>query len=231
MHQSLSLAGVALACGLTAAAAAVAFRPEYTGRPTFVVVLLGASATLAVLGILKARYDGELKTWLKPRWGDFTGGAVTAAILFALAYVLAKILAPEGSPRAAWLFRLYLQMGALELLRDKAAGVAQVLFVFAITDAIAWRGLVPSLIAERVGSRTAWIWTGALYGLSYLPAAYVLRVDGAGPNMLLAATALATGLVLAANARYFQRLVPGMIAHLLFAWFSLMTFRFASPSV
>lgn len=216
---------------VTAGATAFAFRPENAGSPLFPGILVGASALLAIGALLWAKRDGELREWIQPRWGDFSGGALTAAALFGVTYGIGKILAPESSPRSAWMLRLYLQLGSPDVLRAKATLVAFGIIVFAITDALVWRGLVPSALASRVGSRTAWIWSGLLYGVAYVPAALMMREGGAGPNLLLVACALATGWILGATTRFFGRLFPSMIAHALFAWFALMTYRFFAPSV
>lgn len=226
-----SFVWVALALLVTALATAFAFRPDHAGTPTFVVTILAASALLAALALVTAHRDGDLVDWLKPKWGDFSGGAVTALVLFAAAYGIVKALAPDGSVRQAWLLRLYLQMGSPEILREKAVLVGSAIVLFAVTDGLVWRGLVPGALAARFGSRRAWIVAGALYGVAYLPAALMLREGGAGPNLLLVAGALSTGWILGATTRFFRHLVPGIIGHALFAWFALMTYRFFAPSV
>ncbi len=229
--RSLDWLWLALALIVTAAATAFAFRPDHAGTLAFPVTILAASAALAVLAVAIAYRDGVLLDWVKPRWGAFSGGAGTALVLFAVAYVIVKVLAPDGSHRQAWLLRLYLQMGSPQILREKAVLVGAAIVLFAITDGLVWRGLVPSVLASRFGSRRAWIAAGALYGVSYVPAALMLREGGAGPNLLLVAGALSTGWILGASTRIFGRLVPGIIGHALFAWFALMTFRFFAPSV
>lgn len=221
----------ALAFLVAASAAAYAFRPDLAGTPTFPAVILGASGLLAVVAIGRALHDGELGAWLRPKWGDFSGGAFTALILFAITYGFTKVLAPDGTPRQAWTLRLYLQLGSPEILRAKAALVGGALAVFAFCDALVWRGMVNGALAERFGSRTAWIWSGVLYGLAYVPAAFVLREPNAGPNLILVAGAFATGLILGVSTRFFGRLIPGVVGHALFAWFALMTYRFFAPSV
>jgi hypothetical protein len=226
-----SFAWVALSWAVTGGAAALAFRPENAGTTTFPLLVLAASAILAAAALFVAHRNGELADWLTPKWGDFSGGAATAIALFAVMYGVVKVLAPNGSVRQAWLLRLYLQMGPPSVLREKAALVGAAIVLFAITDALVWRGLVPSALAERFGSRSAWIVAGALYGLAYVPAALILREGGAGPNLLLVAGALATGWILGATTRFFRRLAPGIVGHALFAWFALMTYRFFAPSV
>ena len=110
------LAWVALVFAVSAAASAVAFRPDYAGTATFPGIILGARAVLAAIALARAHRDGDLSAWIKPKWGDFSGGALTAALLFAAAYALGRGLAAEGTPRHAWMFRLYLQLGSPEVL-------------------------------------------------------------------------------------------------------------------
>lgn len=226
-----SLLTALVAALVTAGASAYAFRPDFAGSPVFPGTILAGSAIVAAYALYRAFADGELRDWVRPRWGDFSGGALTAALLFGVTYGLGKLLTPEGSPRSAWMLRLYLQLGPPDILRAKASLVGAAIVLFAITDGLVWRGLVTGAIAERIGSRRAWIASGVLYGLAYVPAAYVLREGGAGPNVLLVAGALLTGLVLGATTRFFGRLVPGIVGHALFAWFALMTYRFFAPSV
>ncbi len=226
-----SFVWVVLAFALSAAGMAWAFRESLAGSPLFVAAILGTEGILAALFVLRASRDGELSAWLRPKWGDFTGGALTATALFGATYVLGRVLVPEGSGRQLWLMRLYLQLGSTDVLRQKAWLAASVIVLFAIVDALAWRGLVPSLLAERVGSRRAWMWAALLYGLSYAPAAYLVGDKVNGPNLLLVSGALVTGIILGASTRFFGRLIPGVIAHSLFAWFSLMTYRLMTPSV
>jgi membrane protease YdiL (CAAX protease family) len=82
---------------------------------------------------------------------------------------------------------------------------------------------VTQLLAESVGSRRAWIWAAALYALSMTPSAFSLRA-GAGPNPVLFLAALGGGLLWGGMARLFGRLAPGILAHALFDWATVMMF-------
>ncbi len=83
--------------------------------------------------------------------------------------------------------------------------------------------MVTQLIAARVGSRSAWVWSAGLYGVVYVPTVWALG-PGGGINPVLVVAALAGGLLWGAMARAFGRLVPSILAHALFDWSVLMMF-------
>jgi len=103
--------------------------------------------------------------------------------------------------------------------------------VMAVAEELVWRGLVVSLLEERIGSRRAWIWAAVLYGVAHLPTAWALRDPAAGPNPLLVLAAIGCGLVWGGMARRFDRLLPSMFSHALFDWTVIMMFRYWGPSV
>jgi len=74
-------------------------------------------------------------------------------------------------------------------------GVVAAIVVAATAEEIVWRGLVTRLVAEAVGSRTAWIWAAVLYALAQAPTIWLLRDPVAGANPLVVFAALALGLV------------------------------------
>jgi membrane protease YdiL (CAAX protease family) len=135
---------------------------------------------------------------------------------------------PVGSPREIWLVAFYGEVGNPRRLATHANAVAAGVIAGAIADEILWRGLVTQLLADRVGSRTAWIWAAALYGLAYLPTAWALRVAGSLDPVLVFA-ALGGGLVLGAMTHVFGRLLPSIIAHALFVWGVLVMFPLWGP--
>ena len=100
-----------------------------------------------------------------------------------------------------------------------------------LAEEILWRGLVPSLVEERVGSRRAWMVSAGLYALAHLPVAWALRVGDAGLNPVIPLAALGCGLVWGGMARRFGRLWPGIFSHILFDWAAVMMFRFWGPSL
>jgi membrane protease YdiL (CAAX protease family) len=105
-------------------------------------------------------------------------------------------------------------------MRPAAAGAV---IAAAVAEELVWRGMVTQLLAERVGSRMAWVWAAVLYALAYAPTMWALR-SSAGLNPLLVGAALGAGLLWGAMARAFGRLAPGVLAHALFDWAVVMMF-------
>ena len=218
-----SVAGVASYLG---------FQLERAGLLSFVLVVSVPSIVLAVLGGWRAQRDGELVDWIRPSWGDFTAGFLATLVLFAASYGATKLFAPTGSDHESWLARLYLQLGNPMILRAHPVSVAGTLIVMAIADEVLWRGVVTRLIAERVGSRTAWLYAIVPYALTQVPTMWALRDPVAGLNPVLPIAAIGGGLVWGALARQQGgRLVPGMVSHALLNWSLLMMFRLWGPSV
>ncbi len=208
-----------------------AFQLERAGLLSFVVIACVPTTVLAVLGGWRAQRDGELRDWVRPSWGDFTAGFLATLVLFAASYGASKLLAPTGSDHESWLARLYLQLGNPMILRANAPLVAGSLIVMAAADEVLWRGFVTRLIAERVGSRTAWLYAIVPYALAQVPTMWALRDPVAGLNPVLPIAAVGGGIVWGLLARQQGRLVPGIISHALFNWCVLMMFRLWGPSV
>src|SRR5262249_10221709 len=101
-----------------------------------------------------------------------------------------------------------------------AGGIA----VMAIAEELVWRGLVTNLLAERLGSRTAWLYSAVLYALAHVPSMWALQSPLRALNPILPLAAARAGAVWGAMARGFGRLAPGMLAHGLFDWCILMMF-------
>ncbi len=207
------------------------FSPARAGLVSFWLFVLGPTVLLAALGLARAYRDGDFASWMRPRWGDFSLGFALTLGLFAGAYAFVRVVVPAASPREGWLARLYLQLGDPSVLREHAFVVGAVLVVAAAAEEIVWRGLVTSLLAERFGSRFAWIGAAVLYALAQLPAAFTLRDEAAGLNPVLPLAALGAGLAWGAMARFSGRLTPGIVSHALFDWCVIMTFRLWGPSV
>ncbi len=220
-----------------------AFQLSRAGEPTFALWIGIPTGLFAIVGIVRAHREGSLYRrrsfdesgagagWLNVRSLDFTRGFVSAALLFGAAYGAMKVVAPVGSDRESWLARLYLQIGDPTMLRKNVALVVAAIVLMAIAEEIVWRGLVISLLEEYVGSRRAWVWAAVLYSLSQVPTIWALRDPVAGLNPALPAAALVAGLLWGYMARRFERLLPGIFSHALFAWAVLMMFRLWGPSV
>ncbi len=222
VRNAIFLAGIV---ALVGAGVFFGFQLSHAGQVSFVLWVGLPTVALALVGVLRAREDGVLREWLTVRGGDFTRGFVGAAVLFAAAWTGARVLAPLGSPRESWLARLYLQIGDVGTLRLHVVFVVAVIVVLAIAEEIVWRGLVPLLLSDFVGTRRAWVWAAVLYALAHLPTAIALRDPVAGLNPLLPAAALVAGLVWGGMVRGLGRLWPAIFAHVLFDWAVVMMFR------
>jgi membrane protease YdiL (CAAX protease family) len=130
---------------------------------------------------------------------------------------------PVGSAHELWLVTLYGQIGDPRVLQRHASEVGTAICVVALAEEVVWRGVVTHALAERVGSRAAWIWAAALYALAYVPTAWSLR-GAAGLDPVLVVGALGGGLLWGGMARAFGRLAPGVLAHALFDWVVIMMF-------
>lgn len=228
MRQVAYLAGIVLAI---AVASHFAFDLTRAGTAGVFVWIGVPTVALAIVGVLRARYDGVLKHWASAKSGDFTRGFVGAALLFGASFMFMRTVAPPDLPRASWLARLYLQLGDPSELRKHVGSIVVAILVMAVAEEIVWRGFVTSLLEEKVGSRRAWIWSAVLYALAHVPTAWQLKDPVSGPNPVIILAALACGLVWGFMARRFERLLPGIISHALFDWTVIMMFRLWGPSV
>jgi membrane protease YdiL (CAAX protease family) len=228
--RGAKLLGALAVVAVIGATAYAAFRTERAGEPSFWLLAGGPVIALTPVALWRARRDGVLGEWLRPRGGDFTLGFFTAAVLFGAAHLFTKVVTRDGSPRAIWLARLYLQLGDPNTLRAHPTLLMLGLVAVAAAEEIVWRGLVTSLLAEAIGSRFAWIGGAILYGAAYLPTAAALAVPS-GPNPLLPIAALGAGLAWAALARKMGRLWPGIVSHALFDWCVVVMFRLWGDSL
>jgi membrane protease YdiL (CAAX protease family) len=214
---------VTVAVVASAVASFVAFSRDRSATVAFWILAGGPTVLLAAVAAVWAKREDYLWEWLAPKWGDFSRGLLGAAGFFGLAWAFARAVTPVGSPREIWLVSLYSQIGDPRVLQLHAPAVGAAIALVALAEELLWRGTVTQLIAERVGSRSAWVWSAALYALVYVPTMWALRT-GAGINPLLVVAALAGGLLWGAMARAFGRLAPSILAHALFDWTVLMMF-------
>jgi membrane protease YdiL (CAAX protease family) len=218
-------AGIAVVIIVTGAGAHFAFDLDRAGASSFWCFAILPTVLVALFALARAARDGELWDLIRPAWGDASQGIFSAAVLFGAAFAFLHTVAPAGSPRESWTARLYLQLGDPGWLRAHTGMMAIVVLVAAAAEEIVWRGLVTRLIAEQVGSRTAWVWAAIPYALSLVPTAWALRDPVAGLNPLLIAGALGLGLVWGGMARWTGRLSPGILSHAVFDWCVIMVFR------
>lgn len=214
---------VAAAIIVTGVSSYLAFSPDRSGTVAFWALAIGPTVVLAAAAAAWAHHEGLLAEWLTPRWGDFTRGVLGAVGLFVAAWGVTRILSPVGSPREIWLVSLYGQFGDPRVLQAHAPAVAAAIMVAALAEEIVWRGAVTQLLAERVGSRLAWVWAAGFYALAFVPTAWALRA-GLGLNPVIVVAAGGAGLVWGGMARAFGGLAPSILAHALFDWAVLMMF-------
>ena len=189
------------------------------------------SVGLAIAGLARAHRDGELHAWIRPIWGDPTRGLLSAAVLVLGAVLFVHVVAPVGSPRESWMARIYLQLGSPDALRQNTTTVAAGIILIATAEEIVWRGLVTTLLAEKIGSRAAWVASAFLYAAALVPTTWALSDPVAGPNPMLPMAALALGLAWGAMTRFTGRLVPAILSHAAFDWCVIMMFRLWGQSV
>lgn len=208
----------AVAAVLVAAAVSIAMRGAMSGSALLFVVLAVPYTLLAVLAVLYMRREGTLGEKLRPRAGDLTFGALVTVMLFFGAIAGRKFLAPHGSVREGWVMRIYLQIGDPEMLQHNVFAVSMAVGVVAVLEEISWRGLIYSLLEERLGTRRAWPATAILYAAAHLPTMLLLRDPFAGPNPLIVIAALGCGLVWGLTVARTGRLPVAIISHALFTW-------------
>jgi membrane protease YdiL (CAAX protease family) len=221
---------VVIASG-TAGAVSYGFDSVRAGEAS---AIIGIAVTYVVLTACAIGYglkNGLVAKWLIPGWGDITRGFACALVLFVCAFGVVKLMTMHGSPRAAWMARLYLQLGDPRPLREHQAWVGLVIALMATMEEIVWRGWAQSLLDKLVGRRYGWVAAAALYALAHLPTLWALADTMVGRNPLVVIAALGAGLVWSGMARVFGRLWPSIICHALFDWGALMMFRLWGPSV
>lgn len=209
---------------VVAGACALGFRPANAGTLHFWGTIVGINALVAIGGIVSSV---RTKEWhfLLPRWGDITKGFFAAAILFGATFGLVKLLV-AGTPREAWIERIYLQLGDPLKLREAYGKVAAVIVLGAAFEEVVWRGFVSTALEPVLGPRRAWIASAALYAVAHVPAGIVLG------SPALPAAALGVGLAMGALTNACAgRIPPAIIAHALFDICAAMMFRLVGTSV
>jgi membrane protease YdiL (CAAX protease family) len=209
----------------------MASRESIEGTATVAYFILGPMIVAAAGGAFLLHRAELFRPLITFKPGDFTRGFVVAAVLFGLTSAATHWLFPLSEPRASWLLRLYLQLGDPKELRDHVPFVVVAILLASVAEEIIWRGVMPFLLEEYVGTRRAWLYSAVVYAVAQVPTAFALRTKEAGLNPLLPAAALVCGLCWGALTRKFERLWPAIISHALFDWCVVMMFRLYGPSV
>jgi uncharacterized protein len=213
-----------LTMALTTAAMAFAFRLEVAGSPWFWAALAVPYLALAALALHKLWDEGTLVDVLSPRWGDLSLGALTAAVLLLASFGARAVLAPAGSTRLAWLVRIYAQIGDPDVVQ-RSVVYTSLLLLIVVCEELVWRSMVLDELSARFGTRRGWPLAALCYGVTALPTLFTLKDPLAGLNPLLVTAALGCGIVWSFLASMKGRLLPVVIAHGVFTYFSLVQFR------
>jgi membrane protease YdiL (CAAX protease family) len=213
LESALVAGGVTSATGLVIA---YAFDPARAGQPSILIALFALYASLSAVAVARLHRRGELLARFRPVGGDVTLGALVALLLYGGARVFEMSVTPRGSPREAWLVRLYLQIGDPDAAGRGLASAA-VLGVAALEEVV-WRGLVMRTLEDALGAYRAAVVTAALFAVAHLPTLWLLRDPAAGLDPLVVLAAFGCGLAWGLVAARTKRLVPAIIAHALFSW-------------
>jgi len=215
---------IALVVLVVAAANAFAFRLDLAGTWKFWAGLGIPYLALAAWALYRMWDDGRLLDVLKPRWGDFSIGFITAFLLLAASWAARSLLVPAGTPRHLWFLRVYAQVGDSDTVQ-RSLLLTLVLLGIALAEELAWRGHVLPAAEARFGPRRGWLVAALAYALAHLPTVTALTDPIAGPNPLLLLAALGCGLVWTFIAKMTRRLPPVIVSHLAFSYFSVVQFR------
>ncbi|MFO0565881.1 MAG: type II CAAX endopeptidase family protein [Polyangiaceae bacterium] len=203
---------------------AFAFRLDLAGSWKFWAALGVPYLALAAYSLYRMWDDGTLLDRLRPKWGDFSVGFLSAAALLACSWVARSTLAPSGTTRHLWFLRIYAQIGNAEAIQ-RSALLTSVLLGIALAEELTWRGYVLPALDERFGARRGWVFAALLYGVAHVPTVFALGDVVAGPNPLLVTAALGAGLVWSFLMLLTRRLPPVVFSHLAFTYFSVVQFR------
>jgi hypothetical protein len=228
------IASVSMLVAMTAAAAwgvSYSFDASRAGEPSAAIAIAATYGVLTACAIVWAVRNERVKAWLLPASGDLARGLVCAVILFACAFGVVKLVTMNASPRAAWMARIYLQIGDTKPLREHEAIVGVFIVLMSAMEEIVWRGWAKSLLDDLVGVRIGWIAAAVLYALAHLPSLWALSDSMAGNNPMVVLGALGAGLVWSAMTRVYGRVIPSIVCHALFDWSVLVMFRLWGPSV
>ncbi len=201
-----------------------AFRADSAGTPAFWIGVSAPYALLLALALYTMWKEGTLVELLTPRWGDLSIGAVSMMGLLFASWAARRLLSPAASPRQAWLFRIYLQLGNPEHLQ-RSTGYTLLILMLCLAEEIVWRGMVLRDLTRRFGRRGALPLSALAYGAATVPTLWLLRDPVAGYNPLLVTAAVGCGLVWSFLAAQVGRLTPVIISHMAFTYFTIVQFR------
>jgi membrane protease YdiL (CAAX protease family) len=202
---------------IVAAAMGFSLREALAGSPALWAGLGVPYLLLGAYTLYRLHDAGTLSGLLRPRGGDVSIGFVMAGVLFGGAWGMRSLMFSGGSPKIVWLFRIGLQLGSLRPSPGMLALVAGI----AALEELVWRGLVLGALTGALGARRAWPLTAVLYSAAHLPTVFTLSDPVAGPNPLVVLAALGAGLVWSFSASVLGRLVPAIVSHAAFSYFTV----------
>ncbi|MGE5784559.1 MAG: lysostaphin resistance A-like protein [Myxococcales bacterium] len=198
--------------------------PEMAGQPRLWLYLMLPNLPLALLACLALWRKGRMKERLLPHRGDVFLGVLTAVVVVIATWSGRYLVMPHGSPREAWLARLYLQLGDPQLL-ETARWLPLALLLGPVLDEIVWRGWIQEILSEKLGPIRGLLLTSGFYAVTALPTALNLADPTVGANVLCPLLAIVGGLVWGYATHLSGRATPAMISHATFVYFSVMQFR------
>lgn len=223
--RSAELIIVAAAFVFSVIGAYLAFEPMRAGSVSMWMAFGAAQLPITVLAAIRLKKTGELREILLPKWGDMSLGVGSGLMLLVVAWGASRVISPTGSKQQAWLMRVYLQAGDPEEIQRRWLPIFVAIVFITTCEELVWRGLVLPILEERFGTRRAWVMTAFLYGLGFLPSAWMLRDAQAGPNPLIVAMALFGGFVWTYLSVRTARIIPSILSHAVFVWFVVAQFR------
>jgi len=209
---------------LGAISASLAVRPEVAGQARLWLYLLLPQLPLALLACIALARAGQLKTRLVPRRGDIFLGVLTATVLIIAAWAGRYLIMPHGSPRNAWLARMYLQLGD-PLVLQSTWWLPLVLIIGPMLEEVVWRGWLQQQLTARFGDVRGLLLTTGLYAITTVPTMLPLGDPSVGTNVLFPLLAISGGLVWGYATMLCGRATPAMISHAACAYFLVMQFR------
>lgn len=201
-----------------------ASRPELAGQPKLWLYLMLPNLPLALLAGLALWRKGCIKERLLPRRGDVFLGVLTAIVVVIATWSGRYLVMPHGSPREAWLGRVYLQLGDPQIL-ESARWLPIALLLGPMLNEVVWRGWIQERLSDRLGAVRGFFLTSGLYALTALPTALNLADPVVGANVLYPLLAIIGGLVWGYATLLSGRATPAMISHATFVYFTVMQFR------
>jgi membrane protease YdiL (CAAX protease family) len=197
---------------------------DWKTAPIRIAVSSGLSLALASVAIVVLVRQRRFRERLIPRWGDVSIGVVSAVALIITTWAGRTLMSPRGASRQAWLAQLYWFLGdPVEL--ESIKWVPWLIVIAPMLDEIVWRGWIQDRLSVVVPRGHGWLLTAGLYGLQAAPTLFTINDATAGPNPLLLALAMVSGLLFSFLTHVTGRVAPAMIAHAAYSYFMVLQFR------